>query len=482
MASQVVEIDIWNSSFIETGLPSNPVSAKDIKLSRADKTSYKDFISEVSIASTQIAHLKQYYPTASISNDHISIELPYEPETSKTYKFLGMDIDEDFNAIIKLPQGHVVVAPMFDREAALTRLKQYDRRRYVESYERFVRDLSKEGARKFATGIKTGVAFDILSANTGSDSIDPETLKPLFSILDPYITDDFRAEFQSVILNLTHEHKAKTSQILDSSSRNDILIFVAKALIAYWSIDVNDKYQSLYSFLSEIDLWQDQVKKVIGESELTSRMSNCVKIKDPVTGDSSSTISISGISRNGSMSDANIIRSTSARGLISFISGLGSRYNSVDYDDLKDVLPGMVDTDQVGDVFGMSDAELQAMAAIDSLQYVDEDAALSLESYDMSDPEQRGLYVKSAIRSYERNFKEFKPSNNYDVTESLADMIERGDIISRPVVPQAIATDDTEADTVTSSAEEVDVSINKAKLLKIMKMVYKSTNAILKGF
>lgn len=124
------------------------------------------------------------------------------------------------------------------------------------------------------------------------------------------------------------------------------------------------------------------------------------------------------------------------------------------------------------------------MSVIDSLRYIDEDADISKASYDMDDPEQRGLFVKSCIRSYERNFKEFKPVTNYDVTEALADIVERGDIESNPEVTMDAYTQDQSltGDVVTSTQGQVVMKVNTQDLKRIMKLVNKFSKDILDGF
>lgn len=483
MASKSIQISISNSTFPELGTPINPVPAKDAKLSRADKADYKGFLSEVSIANSQISRIRTYYPSASIDQNNISLKVDYESGTSKTYKFLGMDVDEDFDAIIKLPQGHVIVGSMFDRDKVLEKFNRVSRNMTVD--DSYINNLSIDAVRKMATGLKTGLAYDIISKNSGSSgSIDPKTLSSVFkSISDEIgVSNSGKPKFKSIILNLVHEKKEENQSIATNVTPDDILAKIAQSIIMYWTQELLPKYNSLYSLLADIDLWQDMGKRALGETEMTSRMSNCVKIIDNASGISDSTISISGVARNGSITDANVIRTASASGLEVVGETLGSNYPYKSVDDMHDLLAGFMDTESVGDVFSLSDSEMQALAVIDSLKYIDEDATLCADSYDMKDPEQRGLFVKSAIRSYERNFKEFKPANHYDVTESLAEMVEKGDIISKPVVSQSAATDDTEEDTVTSTVDEIDVTVNKSRLLKVMKLVYKTTSSILKGF
>jgi hypothetical protein len=109
---------------------------------------------------------------------------------------------------------------------------------------------------------------------------------------------------------------------------------------------------------------------------------------------------------------------------------------------------------------------------------------MSRATYDMNDPDQRGLFVKSAIRSYERNFREFKPATQYDVNDALADLVERGDIESQPEVTQNEYANDSSlpGDVVTSTDGEVILKANVTDLVRILKLVRKFSEEIKKGF
>ena len=123
------------------------------------------------------------------------------------------------------------------------------------------------------------------------------------------------------------------------------------------------------------------------------------------------------------------------------------------------------------------------MSNYDSLQNIDEDADTCMDSYDMDDPEERGLYMKSAIRSYERNFKAYKPKENYDVTNAMSEMIERGDRFrDRIVSDETYDGEDTSVYVVTSKKDEIKLGIDKKTLLKVSKMLDKQLIAIDKMF
>lgn len=485
MASYSVRLNITPSSFPEIGGPLFPTETKAVKPSKSDRPDYNSYYSEAGMISGSVSSTLRRMPTCNFCDgaNGVDVGLDYEKETSKTYKFLGMDVDENFDAIIKMSQGHIVVAHMFDREAVLKLFKRSTRR--MDLPDSLIEDLPEDVVRKIATGLKTGIAYDISKKFGDYTGVNPEDLRGLLSIVSNFLdskasTDTL--EYQSILLNLVHVRKNEHESIGRTQSNEDVASYIISSIFSYWGSVVVPKYNSLYSFLSCVDIWGDMNRRITGQENFNNRFTRCVSVTDNATGQSEeSMISFTGISRDRSMSDPNVIRSSSASSLVSL--GGAMTYGSSDDFDPKDFMVGFFDSDSIDDVYSLNENEMQAMSVLDSLRYIDEDASLCQESYDMNDPEQRGLFVKSSIRSYERNFREFKPASSYDVTDALADMVERGDVVTNPVlVSQSVATDDTDAPVVTSSIEEIDVRVDKNKLLKILKLVYKSTQQVLKGF
>lgn len=482
MASYSVRLNITPSSFPETGTPLFPIEPKVVKPSKSDRPDYNSYYSEAGMISGSVSNTLRRMPTCNFCDgaNGVDVGLDYEKETTKTYKFLGMDVDENFDAIIKMSQGHIVVAHMFDREEVLRWFKRSARGTNLP--DSIITDLPEDVIRKLATGLKTGTAYDI--AKKFNNSLNPEDLRGLLSIVSNFLdskTSTDTLEYQSILLNLVHVRKNEHESIGRTQSSEDIASYIISSIFSYWG-SVVSKYNSLYSFLSCVDIWGDMNRRITGQDNFNSRFTRCLSVTDNATGQSEeSMISFTGISIDRSMSDPNVIRTSSASSLMSLKEAM--TFGSFDGFDPKDFLIGFFDSDNIDDVYSLNENEMQAMSVLDSLRYIDEDAHLCQESYDMNDPEQRGLFVKSSIRSYERNFREFKPVSDYDVTDALADMVERGDVVTNPVlVSQSVANSDTGEPVVTSSIEEIDVRVNKNKLLKILKLVYKSTQQVLKDF
>jgi hypothetical protein len=489
MARYTVGINIDSSSFPEIGTPLFPNSVKEVKPSKANKEDYAGYTSSVNMCSGEVSSdLNRYEECGFVGGTGLKLDLAFEKETSKTYKFLGMDVDENFDAIIKMNSGHVIVAHLFDREAVTKGCTRSLARIDVEA-DAVVKSIPESAVRKLATGLKEGLAYSLCkdASSNYNGLIDPENLRsilnPISETLDAQSSGDI-LEFESVLLNLVHTKKNEQANMRSSGNTSDVASFIVQAIFNYWNTVIK-KYNTLYSTLASMDLWSDMNKRILGEDTFNSRFGNCITLKDNDTKQAveGQMISFSGISKDGAVSDANVIRSGSKSVMESLSECLRTGYNqSID---AEDFLAGFVDSEAIDDVYSLTMPELQALSVLDSLKYIDEDAVLCRESYDMNDPDQRGLFVKSSIRSYERNFKEFKPATQYDVTDALADMVERGDIVNNPTpIPKenASPTGDDDSPVVTSTQEDIDVTVNKSKLLKILKLVNKSTDRILKGF
>ena len=486
MASYSVKIDIASSMFPEVGTPIYPNTVKDAKPSKDIKEDYVDLVQGTDMARGSMDRAMRDSVIDEATPQCLKMHFDYEKDTSKTYKFLGMDVDEDYNAIIELGTGHIIVGSMFDRDVVLNNVKNYRSYGFSDSDKELcvniVNSLNQEDVRKISTAIKTGIAYDVIrKASNSYGSVDASMLTGLVNILNKDGGNISNLEFKSILLNLVHAKTQEQLATKSSGSSKDMAAIVLSALMLYWS-DLADEYSAIYASLACLDLWSDVNKKMTSGEHFNSLMSKCVTITDNATGlDDGGIISFAGISKNGATTDDNITRKSSADAMRALSSTLKGGSQNIDPIDL---LVGFADLDGIDDVYSLSREELQALSILDSLQYIDEDAILCKESYDMNNPDERGLFVKSAIRSYERNFKEFKPAENYDVTEALAEMVERGDISTNPniVIPKEDATEGSVEDTVTASKEDLNVQVNKKNFLRIMKLVNKSTSQILKGF
>ena len=489
MASYSVDVSVSNILFPEIGSPLYPKPAKEVKPAKSDREAYTGYTSSVGMSVGSIAPWFRKQPAHRECNqDGMRVVFDFERDTPKTYKFLGMDVDENFNAVIKMSSGCVIVAPMFDRDAIEVKLK--DNTRYLDNdVSLVINNLTIDSVRKLATALKTGVGYELYAKADSSyngQSLVYDDLDVLRNIIKTDIDRSSsistgRLEFDSVLLNLVHAKKAEQISTASNSSSGDVVGYVIMSIMDYWG-DVVRRYNSYYSVLSALDLWSDANRRIIGNAEFNNRMKFCCTTIDNTTGEvADHMVSFSGIAKNGSISDDNVIRSAAADVLTVLGAGSADSYYSGNID-LKDLLISMADVSGVDDVYSLDESEIQAMSVLDSLAYIDEDASLCKESYDMNDPDQRGLFVKSAIRSYERNFREFKPARNYDVTDAIAAMVARGDTVGRDPVIAADATDDTTSDIVTGTREDISVKVNKNMLLKVMKLVDKSIDRVLKDF
>lgn len=474
------------------------------------------------------------------SADKLSLSIPFEYEDEgdssikNTYKLFGMDVNADFEAVIKVGNGYAIVGSLFDKgklesfcneeiekaKAALNSGWGGDGAAKLLNLHQEVKDiidsLTLDQVRKFATSLKTGALYSMGKAKEGDlQYADFFTkyktdLAQDFEIVAGNAVGNTPVPYSSVLLNIASRNAkeakaaATTSQVSVSSDIR--LQAILRAFGKVWA-ELMGTYQVVKNTLSSIDLWSYFAKKSMGERAFNDKLAQAIVVSDADTGEAENTvISFAGISKNTVVGagDSDIDTIESAMSSVSdlhkafgeqvdervldsidFSALIGSCANS---EDLQATRGSM----SIGTISGYnvyypgqsstSLEELQALSVMDSLSYIDEDASVCRSSYDMSDPEQRGIYVKSAIRSYERNFKEFKPVSNYEVTEAMAELVERADpqyearvsldMVSAASTPY-FGNSDVTTDTVADIAE-----VDKKSFLKVLKLSKKMFSRI----
>ena len=464
--------------------------------------------------------------------DKLSLNIPFEYEDEgdssikNTYKLFGMDVNANFDAVIKVGNGYAIVGSLFNREALREFCaKEIDRAKAGLNYDwgregaqkllnlySEVRDiidsLTLDQVRKFATSLKTGALYSMGKAKDGDlQYADFFTkykmdLAQDFDLVAGNPVRDTPVPYLSVLLNIASrnakEVQAASTPSMAVVSSDMRLQAILRAFGKIWT-ELMRTYGVVKETLSSIDLWSYYAKKSIGERAFNDKFVQVISIIDSDTGESENTvISFAGISKNtvigagdsdidtleGAMASVENLHQAFGESVsegvlegLDFSALIGSCANSADLQATKGSM-------SIGTISGYnvyypgqsstSLEELQALSVIDSLNYIDEDASVCKSSYDMSDPEQRGIYVKSAIRSYERNFKEFKPVSNYEVTEAMAELVERADPqyearVSLDAVSAASTPYFGNADVTTDTVADI-AEIDKKAFLKVMKL------------
>ena len=142
----------------------------------------------------------------------------------------------------------------------------------------------------------------------------------------------------------------------------------------------------------------------------------------------------------------------------------------------------MYDTFDLVDTIDMSDEEVQAMANIDALRYMDNgESTFNISSYDMSNEEERSLFFESAIKTYDKKLKVYKPEKNNAVVNSLFDVIERGSLESLKLMPVSDTVDGSD-NVVNLTGTELQLQADKKVLRRVLMLVSKLSAKLLKQF
>ena len=488
MSNLRLKINIEPDKFPDTGIPL-PYKMKDpdkvtnngnpVKMKMNIKSEYKSAFREIDGAATSFTDIQNMI---SVSGGKIEGSFEYIEGVPHTYKFLGMDIDDEYRAIIPIGDGCIVVANMFDtKEIQSARI--YERRvepTVLDAAVTFIRRMSEGTVRKLSTAMKSGGLYDLYKKSNGSYISVKDTFDFFSNLMSSSSGVGSENSFKSILLNLVHESESSKMRTISKGSQDSdaVEIIVALKCLEYWKTVVN-KYNNLFSILSGIDIWQHVSKKVLGDDRFNSMLneSKAIKIEDADGIKEARTAIISGVSRNMSISDNTLVRLGAVKGLEELKRTLVG--NGTEKDSLQDLVISCIETENIENPFELSIEEIQALSNYDSLQFIDEDAKLCADSYNMNDPDERGMFIRSAISSYEKNFKAYKPKNNYDVTEAMAEMVENKDVLKTKIVSADISTEEDDSGYITtSSTDEIRNSFNKQALLKVSKLIGKQLISI----
>lgn len=513
-----VTVDIKSSDFPGLGNPAYPKDYSEVKdslpkeIKNKVKDQYESYYRNANKARMSVSSHPNF--KSAINPNELCVQFDYEEGVPKTYKFLGMDIDDNYESVILLGDGYVRVAPMFDSiEISNQQVGAYGSR-YDSSTIDMANDIimkhTQDLARTLSTAMKNGILYDIFRQQasnfdpiSGSStpvklnvsdvkSLRLENLDPLVQLIKNKIgsnsSDSAAAStgYKSVLLNLVEKEKRRDqeSKFADTGKNADLDSTVAAAVLCkifnYWA-KVIDNYCSYNSVLSEIDLWSNLGKAVMGETAFNSQMRQSgILIQNKDTGEIADgrILSFAGVARDNGINDANTIRISvqdQLRRMVSVVSGDTSSTEVV----MQDIMLGNITYEEFEDPYTLSAEELQAVSSYDSLKYIDEDAQTCRESYNMNDPEDRSLFIKSAIKSYDRNFRAFKSKDDYDVAQAFSDMVEKGVTFSDRIVSKdEVADVDLTSYEVTATPYAIDrVSIKKS-LVKMGRLLNKSLTEV----
>ena len=488
-----VKIGVDKSKFPEMGVAGFPTPIKDVKLKRTDRDDYIGYSTEC--RNRDLSGVQDANNKISFTADKTEVEFNFVREISKTYTFMGMEIDSDFQAVITVPSGKVIVAPMYDSaeiEKSIGVILSGESDGVKRGVKNRMNSISVDDARTIVTAMKTGALYDIRKKS--SERRAGNDLNPRFEIgasdvvglADIIPERETASEYSSVILSLINMKEQKT--LADFGDSTDGLRkyngYVVAAFIYYWKTVV-DKYNRVCTALCCMDSWSFLNKNLLGDGEYNSRISQCTSISDNVTGevDPFNVFSFSGISDGGDLGDVNVIREVARDSMLQIAKLLcGNSTNESVRIDMA--CASNINEKGIEDIFSLSASELQALSVLDSLNYIDEDAELVKKSYDMSDPDERALYVKSAIKSYENCFRDFKASDSYDVTDGIAETVEDIDSENGKYIDalgnKVHVSDITTGKTI--SAQDSSVYEFKKDLLKVLRLLSKSLQRVEKGF
>lgn len=408
-------------------------------------------------------------------------------EPRKTFKFLGMDIDDEFNIVCKLSNFDVIIGSLFSIVGDFPNYQDYP-------------VITKKNMRKIVTKLKTETMYDLVrefkyaneyvanydsishAITTGNNDIFPrvndfldtkvvEHIKNINKLLSDYSYLDSNynkktSGYKSIFMNLLSESEKKRDEskgIIASNNEKDpenkMWLSFTKDLFKFFSVKV-DRYSSYKIYFGMVDLFTEYINILLDKSKNIEVLVLDDESDDPMNMDSI-TINASGVAK-----DLNAwgLESDSVRSSIVdlFIPSIHLTADLIDagnidniemhtYDfkgatykfmkDIRDMYSNFVESGPryIGDylfddvllsnisdddyVSGLSDTDMQALSIIDSLRYLDDVFYSASKTYDLSDESQRLMLFESVMDSYSRNFVKLKNENN-DIIDSISKTID----------------------------------------------------------
>jgi hypothetical protein len=346
-------------------------------------------------------------------------EFDYVDDDCKSYKFLSMDINEDFDVIIPFKTGYVRLFPLFT-ESYLDVLKG-KKIKERDLYE-VCKKLTKTDVRKIVTLLKNGWLYKVCKDFGGSvsDSWLQEIQRHVGEITDVIGADNVSTISPSVIYNILIN---KGEEVQDTDEYSDG-IFVITGLVILFT-DVVTKYKHYATLFSSIDMMRFFATKVLGDKEFNNRIKGCLKVTDSTTGEvqEDMVVSFSGASKDldvlGKNRSSNIFTEW-AEDFVTLVEGKDLKYTVP-----SSILMTNVDDRDYGDKSYLDRGDLQLLSSLDSLRFADSEGDYTKDSYNIEDKDEMNLYVQSVMDGMSRKLEDYQDDEiRRDLFSQLSQMEE----------------------------------------------------------
>lgn len=432
----------------------------------------------------------------------------YTDKQVDTYKFLGMDVSDDFNVYIKTYSGSIRVESLYSRDLILNSNCEFDRGQTKGKISRgrakeIANEVFSENgmgydiARAVATALKCGGAYSLASGvkkmgiSSTEDAMGLLSKSVLADIVRNYTGDKGSSTendvFDSIVYNIVKSKVNVQNMAVFDETVDDIVFVTLKYLFYYWGT-IAGLYSRVKVVLGSLDTLSYIARLQLGDTDFFSQYKNMYEFREmhpseefdnatelaeqPAVG-----FSLSGIVKTHAYTDYLAIKGA---------SDIMLNIDSAEaFKNFNDILISNVDnTDQnsLGDIETLSNEELQALANIDALRYMtSDDSSLNPSAYDLSDKDERDLYFDSVVRTYDKKFKAYKPVKDTGIVNSLLDTVESGTINSLELITRD-AEDDGITDVISLTGTELQIDTDKKMLRRILMLVHKMSTKLLKKF
>jgi hypothetical protein len=463
-------MSLSKNNFLETGLPFSGMSSnvKFTKTNRQYKDDYKQLVGLLN--SPSILNTRNWANTRnegdsnfklSDTSDGLNIEMRVANGNIPTFKFLGMDITEDLDVVVKGKVSMTYLGNLCTSDVPWNT----DTKIVKPTIENV--DIMKE--------IIQSIKFDIMYALPSQDIDLGELIKGLSDVVDKVKKTDL--SFKSVLLNYIH---VNTTVSADASNLSDDEI--GRILWGALCI-IFDKFIGLYKLASKVlsilDTFFDMHSKIYGEMLTTTILKDSVSDKDSY----GSIGAFYGYNQSsGGFMNSNV-GADMAGIFVAEIADLSRNTNGVRRSstsiDNKYLMASMFDLKGSEDLTKLSREDLLSYIVLDGMKYKDEDLIMIKDNYDLENEDDRDMFFKNTITSYRKLYK------NY---------FKQGIFLEKNILDNIIPKDDTTVDVLKISDTSVpssdlqlnntikQVAFDTSNLITSCKLIDKINKILLNSF
>jgi hypothetical protein len=458
-----------DKEFKETGVPFKLKAPSELKWTKDNKQYREDYEDLVSMCSG--IDLSDLGKAVNVSGDSIQLNFEVSKGVSRTFKFLGMDINEDLDAVIVGSFGTVFVGNLSNSAALKVFITKKMANESINA-EKVVAGITKDGIRGSVEALKFK---NLMSLPTQMDAGDVQVFSDglgWFDFLDNLLNDVKEVKdsgYSSIILNFLSGALDKADESWDDEALKKAIYMS----VSSWWHKLIERYILISKLLSAFDLFFKVRKNLVG---LETTIND---VKSSVTeGEYGDVGCFEGFSRAGAV-DGRTFNCNIASSFMKNVSELFLYKNITFEAPIGMVMSTMYNYPNHMDITKMNKKSHLSLSVLDGLKYSDPDLEYVTSSYDMADADEQELLFRNIIGGYKKKFNTYLNDSGLDIEDEIIKNAIPNDASSQIDILNILKTQVPEKDV---DVEVSKVSFNLTNLLKACRLIYKVTDELTQDF